>query len=333
MSEIVYKFKVCARCFTFNQASYIEDTMNGFAMQLTTFPVITLIVDDASTDGEQNVIRDYLKEHFQKPYREEETEFASVICAKHKTNLNCEFIVFLLKYNHYSIKKDKSAYLVPWTDNSKYFADCEGDDYWVDPQKLQKQVDYLEAHPECSLVRTNLNRLHQTTQQVETSFFTSKLSGNIKDTYMDYIFNSWFCGTCTWCYRKIVYDEYKSLCRKLDNQCFKGDTLRTLAACRLGSIKYFNDITTVYRILDKSASHFNNNKDKYKFWGSVARTRTYFANEFDWKFKVRFYLKICKECVMNMLYARDMKHFGFFFSFSSREFGYLFIESKKLKLK
>ena len=46
------KFKVCVRCFTFNQAKYIEETMNGFVMQQTDFPFVCCIVDDASTDGE-----------------------------------------------------------------------------------------------------------------------------------------------------------------------------------------------------------------------------------------------------------------------------------------
>ena len=50
------KFKVCCRCFTFNQAKYITDTMDGFTMQQTSFPFVCTIVDDASTDGEQEVI-------------------------------------------------------------------------------------------------------------------------------------------------------------------------------------------------------------------------------------------------------------------------------------
>ena len=57
MKDSAYKYMVCTRCFTFNHAPYIVDAMNGFVMQETTFPVITIIVDDASTDGEPEVIR------------------------------------------------------------------------------------------------------------------------------------------------------------------------------------------------------------------------------------------------------------------------------------
>lgn len=150
-TEKVYKYKVCTRCITYNHAPYIEDAMNGFTMQETTFPVITLIIDDASTDGEPEVIRQYLSENFQEPYRTEETDDYNLICANHKTNENCIFVVFLLKYNHYSIKKPKMPYLSEWLDNSKYHALCEGDDYWTCSQKLQKQVDFLDRHPDFSL--------------------------------------------------------------------------------------------------------------------------------------------------------------------------------------
>ena len=58
------KFIVCVRCITFNHANYIEDAMNGFTMQETNFPYVCTILDDASTDGEQEVIKKYLQEHF-----------------------------------------------------------------------------------------------------------------------------------------------------------------------------------------------------------------------------------------------------------------------------
>lgn len=145
------KYLVCARCFTFNHAKYIEDAMNGFTMQQTDFPFVCVIVDDASTDGEPEVIKKYLAEHFEKPYREEGTDYANIICAHHKTNINCDFAVLLLKYNHYSIKKSKMGYISEWLNQVKYQALCEGDDYWIHPQKLQKQVDVLEKNDEVNM--------------------------------------------------------------------------------------------------------------------------------------------------------------------------------------
>lgn len=57
-------FTVCVRCMTYNQSKYIEDAMNGFTIQQTDFPFVCCIVDDASTNGEQLVIKNYLKKYF-----------------------------------------------------------------------------------------------------------------------------------------------------------------------------------------------------------------------------------------------------------------------------
>lgn len=135
---------------TYNQSAYITDAMDGFAMQQTNFPFVAVIVDDASTDGEQAVIKSYIEEHFdhtQKTgYREWETEDAFCTFARHMENKNCYFVVLLLKQNLFGNPK-KGELIREWCD-TKYIALCEGDDYWTDPLKLQKQVDFLEGHDE-----------------------------------------------------------------------------------------------------------------------------------------------------------------------------------------
>ena len=155
-------FPVYVRCSTFNHAKFIVDAMNGFTMQQTTFPYVCAIIDDASTDGEQEVIRSYFQEHFdltdKEIVRHEETDDYIMSYARHKTNLNCFFAVFYLKYNHYSINKDNYSYASEWADKANYYAICEGDDYWTDPEKLQKQTDFLERHVDYTMTcnRTQL---------------------------------------------------------------------------------------------------------------------------------------------------------------------------------
>ena len=118
LEAITNQHMVLVRCYTFNHAAYIEDAMNGFCMQKTTFPFICAIVDDASTDGEQEIIKKYLRQHFDlddKTFvRNEETDDYIMTVARHKTNKNCTFAVFFLKYNHYSIKKARLTYLDRW---------------------------------------------------------------------------------------------------------------------------------------------------------------------------------------------------------------------------
>lgn len=149
-----YKYMVCTRCFTYNHKKYITDAMNGFVMQQTDFSYVCTIVDDASTDGEQDVIRKYLNENFDLKDStiayEKDTDYGHVTFARHKSNKNCYFAVIYLNENHYSQKKSKAPYLTEWI-NAKYIALCEGDDYWTDPLKLQKQVEYMEKHEECCM--------------------------------------------------------------------------------------------------------------------------------------------------------------------------------------
>lgn len=151
-------FLVNVLCFTFNQSKYIIDTMNGFCMQQTNFPFVCCIVDDASTDGEQEVIQKYLEENFDfsnksEAYRKE-VDYAFITYARHKVNLNCYFAVLFLKENHYSKKKDKMPYLAEWRESCKYEALCEGDDYWINSSKLQKQADILNDFEDVILVHT-----------------------------------------------------------------------------------------------------------------------------------------------------------------------------------
>lgn len=148
-------FKVCVRCFTFNHSKYITDALNGFVMQQTDFPFVCCIVDDASTDGEQDVIRKYVEVNFDLSdgscHFERETDYAFITYAQHKTNKNCYFAVLYLKENHYSIKKPKMPYLAEWLDSCIYEALCEGDDWWICEDKLQKQYNALESHPEVDM--------------------------------------------------------------------------------------------------------------------------------------------------------------------------------------
>ena len=148
-------FLVGVRCMTYNHHAYIEDAMNGFTMQQTTFPFVCVIIDDASTDGEPDVILRYMKDHFdlapESGARQWETDEARFLYARHRQNPNCYFGIVLLKTNNYSQHKSKEHLMTQWLSDVKYIALCEGDDYWTDPNKLQIQTEFLENHPDYSM--------------------------------------------------------------------------------------------------------------------------------------------------------------------------------------
>jgi len=123
---------VTIRCITFNQAPYIRQCLDGFVMQKTNFRFEAIVHDDASTDGTADIVREYSEKYpdIIRPIIETENQFT--IGGFQQIN---KMIYPLIR--------------------GKYLADCEGDDYWTDPLKLQKQVDYLESHPECTLTLSN----------------------------------------------------------------------------------------------------------------------------------------------------------------------------------
>ena len=110
-------------CLTYNHAPYLRQCTDGFMMQERTFPIEILIHDDASTDGTQDIIREY------------EEKFPDIIKPQYQAE------------NQYSKGKMVEAYNY-FRAEGRYIALCEGDDYWTDPQKLQKQVDFLESYPD-----------------------------------------------------------------------------------------------------------------------------------------------------------------------------------------
>lgn len=156
MQNSILNPKVLVRCMTYNHEKYIEDALNGFIMQKTDFPFIVAVVDDASTDNNVKVINEFISKNCNKikNYIEEDKEYGKVIQSQVTNNPNCHFYVVLLNKNHYSDPNKRALrhfYYRFIEDQAKYIAMCEGDDYWTDPYKLQKQVDYMESHPECAV--------------------------------------------------------------------------------------------------------------------------------------------------------------------------------------
>ena len=283
-----YKYLVCTRCFTYNHAHYIVNAMNGFTIQETSFPVITLIVDDASTDGEPEVIQQYLEEYFQEPYRKEETDYAQIICAKHKTNVNCEFVVILLKFNHYR-KKSKKSYISEWWDHAKYIALCEGDDYWIAPDKLENQVRFLEANPEYSMSHTNFSIFREN----QNKLIVDELYNNrIKEMNIDgivkpeSIIHGYTIQTATVVFRRDMKNQMVLNDPFLYSGNFMmGDTQLWFGLNMLGKIHFDERRMAVYRKHDNSATMKTSFKKRMRFSLSCWELNYYLANNYDFSIK------------------------------------------------
>ncbi len=259
------KFKVCCRCFTFNHSKYITDAMNGFTMQQTSFPFVCCIVDDASTDGEQEVIRKYVEENFDfsegSVAYHKETDYAHITYAQHKTNKNCYFAVLYLKENHYSKKKPKLPYLEEWQKDVEYGAFCEGDDYWIVADKLAKQVKCLDENMSVGLCYTNFNILYQNSGRFVYNLAKTNPTRYpmVYSSLKSYIRSRGYVCPPSWVYRIRLLDDYEPIKDACDGTyCLFSHFMSN------SNVKYISYITTVYRVLPNSASHSTNANIKLK---------------------------------------------------------------------
>lgn len=285
MEQEKYKYMVRVSCITYNHAAYIEKALDGFCMQETSFPFVCTIVDDASIDGEQEVLRQYIQEHFNlddsSVYRNEETEDFFLVFAQHNTNKNCYFAVFLLKYNHRSIKKPKKNYLKEWNDSSKYIARCEGDDYWIYNLKLEEQVAFMESNPDFSLCFGDVKYYHIDKHVSKGNI--SIISGNDNRQLEKYdgeqLFFRVLMGkahiqTLTVLYRSALVGHIK----KNTKGFAMGDTPLWLDLSQQGKIKYIEKVYGVYNVHYGSASH--NPETKFDFALSMYEMRCYYCEKY-----------------------------------------------------
>lgn len=245
MEQIYYpkpdqNYKVLVRCMTYNQSRYISDALNGFAMQQTDFPFVCLVMDDCSTDGEQKVLDSWMKINCDMERAESiDLPTVIVILAPHKTNINCNFAFYLMKQNLYGTGK-KSDYINPWLDLCEYEAMCEGDDYWIDPLKLHKQIAVLEKNKNIYLCGSN-GFVHYEGLYHEPKYFNHYLES--KELTPEEIILKWLFPTASLVYRLELRKNYPEWAKKV----YSGDKTLVLLALIKGGVYTLNDITCIYR--------------------------------------------------------------------------------------
>ena len=127
-AQTLPKYKVAINCLVYNHEPYLRECLEGFVMQQTDFPFVAIVHDDASTDHSADIIREYA------------AKYPDIIHPIYETE------------NQYSKKNGSLTKIMDTAieaTGAPYIAMCEGDDYWIDPHKLQKQVDYLDQHSDC----------------------------------------------------------------------------------------------------------------------------------------------------------------------------------------
>lgn len=252
MSEV--KPLVAIHCLVYNHAPYLRDCLEGFLMQQTTFPFVAIVHDDASTDASAAIIREYEQKytHIFKPIYEKENLYQS---------------------GGFTVINEVMNTAIETT-GAKYVAMCEGDDYWTDPLKLQKQVDFLESHIDYGLVHT-YRKIDMAGRLYETPLIDYT---ETKETLLQVC----SIATCTVMYTteifNLIKDEYTRILRK--NNLPMSDYPSWLLIAEKSKIGYLPDATANYRMLPESASHSKSKSKMYNFDKGTMQCKSIFFNRF-----------------------------------------------------
>ena len=244
---------VTIRCLVYNHEPYLRQCLEGFVMQKTNFPFEAIVHDDASTDGSAAIIKEYAEKYpdIIKPIFETENQYS-----KHDGTIG-------------RIMRENT--------HGKYVAICEGDDYWIDPLKLQKQVDFLESHPEYVLSYTNFIVDNCDPKNVQKRRFKG-IDGNICKFL---ITKGNPIGTVTVCIRRDICLEYSKESLSWNLTMKMGDFPLWIYASMKGPVHYLSEVTAAYRVLPHSASHNSNPRIIETFVQNATDICLFFNRKFD----------------------------------------------------
>lgn len=212
--------KLSIYCLSYNFASFIRQALDGFVMQKTNFPFEVIIHDDASTDGTAEIIREYEAKYpdIIKPVYQAENQWQKGV------NISKEFIFPKIK--------------------GQYVALCEGDDYWTDENKLQKQVDYLDAHPDCSLCFHPVTVKWEEGERPDSVFPDKKMLANVGAMNLKSLLKQNFIQTNSVVYRWRFHQDSPEL---IPNGILPVDWFLHLLHAEVGKIAMLPDVMAVYR--------------------------------------------------------------------------------------
>lgn len=247
MSEVA---KMCPLvsivCATYNQERYIAQCLDGLLMQKTDFEYEVIVNDDASTDSTPDIIREY------------ESRYDRLIGIYQERNLWSQ---------GYSVFR---TVLCPRI-KGKYVAICEGDDYWTDPLKLQKQVDYMETHPEVSVCATEGYVLNQSSGEIKPIYESKRVMFYLKDFLRSNpIYTLSTLSRVEWVF------EYVKRIAPLHPRFLMGDYPLWLYMANKGPVALLKDKCFVYREQEESASHSKSPYKQIDFFISACDIRVYF---------------------------------------------------------
>lgn len=268
---------------TYQHVNYIKQCLDGILMQKTSFPYEIIIGEDGSVDGTQDICKEYAEKYPDKIRLFIRDRRLSQFVAE-----NGEVTRFNGIWNRMSAR-------------GKYIAWCEGDDYWIDPLKLQKQVDFMESHPEYGLVYGRAKVFYQNRNEYGKNLVGSSCSN------MDDLLIANRIVTLTTCFRRTLYLDYVSEILPFLGRKKMGDYPLWLYLAYRSKLYFFSEPMGVYRILEKSASHNKDAKKDAEFVLSSYSIKKMFAEKYGKAYLLKQIQSFIVETVEKKYLAHDEK--------------------------
>lgn len=227
--------EVTILCTTFNHAPYIKKTIESFLNQQTTFEFEIIIHDDASTDGTREILKQYENEYSDKirVIYEEINQFDN-----------------LPRGGYFQGLMEPLA-------RGKYIALCEGDDYWIDKQKIQKQYDFLES--QAKYVCCGAASLVVSSDNPKDAFGKITCGTEPGDISTENIISGKMFQTATVFYRKGLGEDYAA---DWNIPKIVGDFPWLVYLSLNGKVHYSPDFLAAYRVSENGSYSSETNRDK-----------------------------------------------------------------------
>lgn len=206
--------KVSVAMVTYNHERFITQAIEGVLMQQTDFPIELVVGEDCSTDDTRMIVQGYAQRYPQQ-------------------------IRLLLNERNQGPSANFAATLEAC--RGQYIALCEGDDYWTDPLKLQKQVDFLETHPDCMICFHQSLRIYD--DQDKAPYFLVEFNGD-QIFKKEQLYANCMIQTCSVLYRRIPMGDFFEKSARLKI----GDWPLFVYLAQFGDIGYLDEVMSVYRI-------------------------------------------------------------------------------------
>lgn len=226
--------QVSVHCLAYNHEKYIRKTLEGFVNQKTNFRYKVIIHDDASTDRTPEIIREY------------EEKYPDIFDVIYQTE------------NQYSQNVDVFVVYMNSRHEGEYVAYCEGDDYWCDEFKLQKQYDALEQNPDAAMCLHRVGLVRESGELEEGSYPVADMQTGCmsSEQFVDVVCSDFFQLSSFFCRKSAYFDYYDAMPEyaAMAEDMGIGDIPLTLYAATYSDKVYFIDeIMSRYRVSSGSS--------------------------------------------------------------------------------